>query len=158
MYNIVEVNVVGSSSGMDRRLQWQRCCYFSRYCSLAENELLLIAWPFGKVVVNWGVICGKYSYRWELSWKFVVYVISFRIMGCCALIQEKISKYIWTLGSWVRIPLRAWMFGVFMRLFSICVALCLGSGLTTGWSLVQGVLPSEKWLRNWIRGLGPWMG
>jgi hypothetical protein len=38
--------------------------------------------------------------------------------------------------------------------------LCLGSGLATGWSLVQGVLPSvKKWLRNWKRGLGPeWAG
>jgi hypothetical protein len=31
-----------------------------------------------------------------------------------------------------------------MCLFCVCVALCLGSGLVTGWSLVQGVLPSVK--------------
>jgi hypothetical protein len=31
-----------------------------------------------------------------------------------------------------------------MRLFCVSVVLCLGSGLTTGWSLVQGVLPSVK--------------
>jgi hypothetical protein len=47
-----------------------------------------------------------------------------------------------TLGSWVRIPLRAWMFGMCMRLFYVCVVLCVGSSLATGWSLVQGVLPS----------------
>jgi hypothetical protein len=29
---------------------------------------------------------------------------------------------------------------------------CLGSGPATGWSLVQGVQPSEKLLRNRIRG------
>jgi hypothetical protein len=34
-----------------------------------------------------------------------------------------------TVGSWVRIPLEAWI--------SV-----LGSGLATGWSLVQGVLPN----------------
>jgi hypothetical protein len=27
-------------------------------------------------------------------------------------------------------------------LFYICVVLCVGSGLTTGWSPVQGVLPT----------------
>jgi hypothetical protein len=38
----------------------------------------------------------------------------------------------WLLGSWVRIPLKA----------SFCVVLsCVGRGLATGWSLVQGVLP-----------------
>jgi hypothetical protein len=31
-----------------------------------------------------------------------------------------------------------------MRLFCVCVFLCLGSSLATGWSLVQGVLPSVK--------------
>jgi hypothetical protein len=36
-----------------------------------------------------------------------------------------------TLGSWVRIPRKAWMFRVCMRLFCICVVLCLGSGLAT---------------------------
>jgi hypothetical protein len=41
-----------------------------------------------------------------------------------------------TLGSWVRIPLEVWM--------SVCVysVFVLGSGLETGWSLVQGVLPN----------------
>jgi hypothetical protein len=31
---------------------------------------------------------------------------------------------------------------VCLRLFGVCVVLCVGSGLATGWSLVQGVLPS----------------
>jgi hypothetical protein len=45
-----------------------------------------------------------------------------------------------TLGSWVPIPLKAWMsvcvYSVFVWFF------CVGSGLTTGWSPVQGVLPT----------------
>jgi hypothetical protein len=47
-----------------------------------------------------------------------------------------------------------------MRLFCVCVVLCLGSGLATSRSLVQGVLPSvKKWLQNWIRDQGPeWAG
>jgi hypothetical protein len=28
------------------------------------------------------------------------------------------------------------------RLFCVCVVLCVGSGIATGWSLVQGVLTS----------------
>jgi hypothetical protein len=31
---------------------------------------------------------------------------------------------------------------VCMRLFCVCVVLCVGSGLATGWSSVQGVLPT----------------
>jgi hypothetical protein len=33
---------------------------------------------------------------------------------------------------------------VCMCLFCVCVVLCLGSGLATGWSLVQGALPAVK--------------
>jgi hypothetical protein len=49
-----------------------------------------------------------------------------------------------TLGSWVRIPPKAWTFGVCMRLFCVRVVLCVGSGLAMDWSPVQGVLPTEK--------------
>jgi hypothetical protein len=38
------------------------------------------------------------------------------------------------LGSWVRIPLSAWM--------SVCVVLCVGSGLAAGWSPLKGILPT----------------
>jgi hypothetical protein len=37
---------------------------------------------------------------------------------------------------------------VCMHLFCVCVALCIGSGLATGWSPVQGDLPCIG-LRNW---------
>jgi hypothetical protein len=42
-----------------------------------------------------------------------------------------------------------------MRLFCVCVVLCLGSGLAAGWSLVQGDLPSVKNDQKWIRDLRP---
>jgi hypothetical protein len=48
------------------------------------------------------------------------------------------------LGSWVRIPVKTWIFGVCMRLFCVYVVLRLRRGLATSWSLVQGVLPSAK--------------
>jgi hypothetical protein len=47
----------------------------------------------------------------------------------------------WLLGSWVRIPLKAWMF---VRVFLCWKLSCVGIGLATGWSLVQGVLSYVK--------------
>jgi hypothetical protein len=43
------------------------------------------------------------------------------------------------LGSWVRIPLEARMP---MCVYSVCIVLCVGSSLATGWSPFQGVLPT----------------
>jgi hypothetical protein len=45
-----------------------------------------------------------------------------------------------------------------VRLFYVCVVLCVGSGLATSWSPVQGVLPTVYGLRNWKRGHGPTNG
>jgi hypothetical protein len=38
---------------------------------------------------------------------------------------------------------------VCLRLCCVCVVLYVGSSLETGWSPVQGVLPTEIGLRNW---------
>jgi hypothetical protein len=40
-------------------------------------------------------------------------------------------------------------------LFCVCVVLCVGSCLATGWSPVQGVLPTVYRLRNWKSGQDP---
>jgi hypothetical protein len=64
-------------------------------------------------------------------------------------LRHELSSLDRTLGSWVSVPLTAWMFRVCMRLFCVYVVLCLGSGLATGWSLVQGVLLTMYRLRNW---------
>jgi hypothetical protein len=40
-------------------------------------------------------------------------------------------------------------------LFWVCAVLCLGRGLATSWSLIQGVLPSVKWSWNWKRNQKP---
>jgi hypothetical protein len=63
--------------------------------------------------------------------------------------EHVLSSLAWKPGSWVRIPHKAWIFGVCMRLFCVCVVRCLGTGLATSWSPVQGVIPSVKWSRNW---------
>jgi hypothetical protein len=44
---------------------------------------------------------------------------------------------------------------VCVGLFCVCVVLCVGIGLATGWSPVQGVQPTEYRLRNWKSGQGP---
>jgi hypothetical protein len=44
-----------------------------------------------------------------------------------------------TLGSWFRIPLEA---GMSVRVYFVCVVLCVSSGLATGWSRIQGALPT----------------
>jgi hypothetical protein len=46
-------------------------------------------------------------------------------------IRHKLTSLARTLGSWFRIPLKAWMFGVCMGLFCVYVVLCLGRGLAT---------------------------
>jgi hypothetical protein len=47
---------------------------------------------------------------------------------------------------------------VCVRLFCAYVVLCVGRGLATGWSPVQGVLPTVYGLRNWNSGQGPTKG
>jgi hypothetical protein len=49
-------------------------------------------------------------------------------------LRHEMSSRARTLGSWVRIPFKVWL--------SLCISLCLcvGSGLATSWSPVQGVL------------------
>jgi hypothetical protein len=44
---------------------------------------------------------------------------------------------------------------VCVRLFSVCVVLCVGSSLATGWSPVQVVLLTVYRLRNGKSGQGP---
>jgi hypothetical protein len=52
-------------------------------------------------------------------------------------LRHELSSAARTLGSWVWIPLRAWMFGVCMCLFCVCGVLCVGSGL--GRAIAQAI-------------------
>jgi hypothetical protein len=54
-------------------------------------------------------------------------------------LSHELSSLARTLESWVRIPLEARK-SVLLRLFCVCVVLCVGRGLATGWSPVKGVL------------------
>jgi hypothetical protein len=53
-------------------------------------------------------------------------------------------------------PTKAWMSCV--RLFCVCVVLCVGSDLAMGWQLVQGVLPSVKEITKLKKRPGPKKG
>jgi hypothetical protein len=55
--------------------------------------------------------------------------------GC---LRHVLSSLALKLVSWVRIPHKAWIFGMYMCLFCVCVVLCLGSAL-----------PSVKLSWNW---------
>jgi hypothetical protein len=63
--------------------------------------------------------------------------------------MHKLSSLARRPWSWVRIPLTAWMFGMYMCLFCVCAVLCLGRGLAMSCSLIQGVLPIVNKSGNW---------
>jgi hypothetical protein len=54
-------------------------------------------------------------------------------------LRHEMSSPAWTLGSWFRIPIETWMF---VCVYSVFVLPCVSIGLATGWSLVQGVIPT----------------
>jgi hypothetical protein len=61
-------------------------------------------------------------------------------------LRHELSLLSRTLGSWVRITLKAWMS---VCVYSMFVLSCIRSGLTTGWSPVKGILPTVLGWRNW---------
>jgi hypothetical protein len=72
-------------------------------------------------------------------------------------LRQELFSLARTLRSWVRIPFRAWMFGVCVCVVCVCAVLCLGTGLATGWSLVQGVYRLWKVITELKKRPGPWM-
>jgi hypothetical protein len=47
---------------------------------------------------------------------------------------------------------------MFVCVYSVCVVLCVGSGIATGWSPVQGVLPTLYNIKKLKSGQGPTKG
>jgi hypothetical protein len=70
-------------------------------------------------------------------------------------LRHELSSPAQTLGSWVRIPLEASMS---VCIYSVCAVLCADSGLATGWTPVQGFLPTVHRLKNWKSGEGTTKG
>jgi hypothetical protein len=73
------------------------------------------------------------------------------------VLRHELSSLARTLGSCVRIPLKACM-SVLRALFRVCVVLCVDRGLATGWSLVQGILPTVYRIKILKRSQGPTNG
>jgi hypothetical protein len=67
-------------------------------------------------------------------------------------LRHELSSLAWAPWSWVRIQLKAWMSVLCVCFFCVYVVLCVGRGLVTGWSPVQGVLPTVCNLKS---GQGP---
>jgi hypothetical protein len=98
--------------------------------------------------ISFRLLCNGMQIIDELQIKKVAHVLSTVIwvanqINCRSQwprgLRHEMSSPAWTLGSWVRIPLEAWMF---VCVYSVFVLSCVSSGLATGWSLVQGVLPT----------------
>jgi hypothetical protein len=68
-------------------------------------------------------------------------------------LRHKPSSPVRTLRSWLKSHSNHGCLSV--CLFRVCVVLCVGSGLATGWSPAQGVLPTLYILRNCKGGQGP---
>jgi hypothetical protein len=73
---------------------------------------------------NWAVLCKR-----------MPITVPVRVL------RREMSSLARTLGSCVRFPLKAWMF---ICVYSVCVVLCVGGGLATGWSPVQGGLRCDS--------------
>jgi hypothetical protein len=81
----------------------------SRLKKLSEEQILVISLMFLRIYVPNYLIC-----------------VPHKPVTVAARSKAELSSFVRTLGSWLRIPLRAWM------LFCVCVVLCLCSGLAAG--------------------------
>jgi hypothetical protein len=103
---------------------------------------------FAPFVVSYSILAGSFNgltgstppFNWLIKgiYAFIFPYLNIRPVTVAARLRHEMSSPAWTLGSWVRIPLEAWMF---VWVYSVFVLSCVSSGLATGWSLVQGVLP-----------------
>jgi hypothetical protein len=93
---------------------------------------------------------------WARDWVSNPYQTTGKALVLCILIftcrsqwsrglRHEMSSPAQTLGSWVRITLEAWMS---VRVSSVFVLSCVCSSLATGWSPVQGVLPTVYKIHN----------
>jgi hypothetical protein len=79
--------------------------------------------------------------RRSVNWIILKYHIWSRRSQWQRGLRHELASLAQTLGSWVRIPLKAWM-SVLRTFILFLVVLCVCRGLINGWSPVQGVLPT----------------
>jgi hypothetical protein len=124
-------------------------CILMINCLCVDTNNLFFILIFNFVRLFWGAVALRVSRPlFILTKRRTPVTVAERSKACTVFARSEA-------GIWVRIPHKAWMFGVCvcvcvcMRLFRVYSVLCLGRGLATSWSPVKGVLPSIKWTRNW---------
>jgi hypothetical protein len=95
------------------------------------------------------------SHRWTRHFHFVVGIICRCRSHWTWGVRHELSLLARTLGSWVWIPLRAWMS---VCVYSVCIVLCVGSGPETGWSPSKESYRLCIGSRNWKSGQCPTKG
>jgi hypothetical protein len=118
-------------------------CFYKRIPLRSYTSLQNITADPQWVGVRGQLKYSRYKWNWHLS-NFGIPLTTYTVPMHCrsqwprGLRHEK-SSLARTLGSWVQTPHKAWMF---VCVYSMFVLSCVGSGLTMGWSPVQGVLPT----------------
>jgi hypothetical protein len=114
-------------------------CHNIGYANCHKYRILrsrTATWNFWVTRIKW--TCGWTSV-WLCGRAFFLQEIPLRSRSQWPRgLRHEMSSPAWTLGSWVRFTLEEWMF---VCVYAVFVLSCVGSGLATGWSLVQGVLP-----------------
>jgi hypothetical protein len=69
------------------------------------------------------------------SWSYLNHLVYMHVCVCPSQwprgLRHELSSLARILGSWVRIPIKAWLF-VCVHLFCVYVVLCVGSDFATG--------------------------
>jgi hypothetical protein len=113
-------------------------CQKSNPCHSVAFYILISIW-----------MCSEHEYQVKEGW---LALCLFLVCSVCVVpvtvsaLRHESSSNDQALESWFRIPLEPW---IFFHVYSLCVVLCVYSGLATSWSPAQGVLPTVYRLRNW---------
>jgi hypothetical protein len=141
--------------------QWEDLCQAWKMFAFTKTAIFISTWHFLAICLNYIVKkplgVGGFPPHFKF-WRSRVY--NFIVNFCSALTYiVGITTCISRVPITVAAPSKAWTvfarsnagivgsnltqgMDVCVRLFCVCAVLCVGSGLTTGWSLVQGVLPT----------------
>jgi hypothetical protein len=124
-----------------RMLQAKQLSLHCHMGSYGSECMVILRGCYGVCTGVW-VQCqsgGVYSCQINAPSFFLFLLLSLLLRFLVTLFSNLLiepSSLAWTLGSWVRIPLKAW---IFVRVYSVFMLSCVGRGLATGWSLVQAL-------------------
>jgi hypothetical protein len=115
-----------------------------------SDQVTYVAFQYTfSTIVSWSIRVK----RWVVFIVFVCWSRHFKLefLTLCKRAERSESCTVFArseaviVGSILTQGMNVWCVYAFL---CVCVVLCLGSGLATGQSLVQGVLPSVKWLKR----------